>query len=145
MCWTASCSALRRLLQLVCREFTTIYRGVDMHVGGTLTTLFFTGGNLTYERHPYNICLSKTTHVLSNWHQYEPNFTLTCLPASPENRRHANFKTLAWQWVSSFWVYLKLIQNYIELEKISYTKKLRNFHTISTVCRMHQSDKRSEN
>ena len=48
------------------REFTTIYRGVHMHVGGTSTTLFFTDENLTYERHPYNVCLSKTTHVLSN-------------------------------------------------------------------------------
>ena len=47
-------------------KFTTKNREVHMHVQRSSSTLFFAGGNYTYESHLYEYPLSKITHALTN-------------------------------------------------------------------------------
>ena len=65
------------------------------------------------------------------------------LPVSLRGR--VSFERLMRLRQQSILVYLKLILNRKEFEKMSFIEKLRNLHTFPTVYHMHQSDKHFEN
>ena len=65
------------------------------------------------------------------------------LPASLRGR--VSFERLMRLRQQSILVYLKLILNCKEFEKIPFIEKMRNLHTFPTLYHMPQSDKRFEN
>jgi hypothetical protein len=70
---------------------------------------FYQGENSTNWSRNYKLWLPKSSPASINWHQYNPNYILTCPPAPPKHRRHVNLEPFVCGLPSMFLVFLKLL------------------------------------
>jgi hypothetical protein len=84
------------------RKFTSMSEEVQL-------LWFYQGRNSTNWSGNYKLGFPKSSPTSINWHQYNPNYTLTCRPVPPEHRRRINLEPFVCGRPSLFLVFLKLL------------------------------------